>query len=80
MLVLFETAAGFALFKVLQEGKLKEATDLWQDFSSIEAAESVHTLATSVLVQITWRPCADLSRTCTAGGQAQGLQQVREHH
>ena len=41
MLVLFETAAGFALFKVLQEGKLKEATDLWQDFSSIEAAESV---------------------------------------
>ena len=41
MLVLFETAAGFALFKVLQEGKLKEATDLWQDFSSLEAAESV---------------------------------------
>ena len=41
MLVLFETSAGFALFKVLQEGKLKETTDLWQDFSSLETAQSV---------------------------------------
>ena len=39
--MLFETAAGFALFKVLQEGKLKEATDLWQDFSSLDSAQSV---------------------------------------
>ncbi|KAF8017912.1 hypothetical protein BT93_H2967 [Corymbia citriodora subsp. variegata] len=41
MLVLFETPAGFALFKVLDEGKLSKVEDLWQEFSSAESAKKV---------------------------------------
>ncbi|KAI3738629.1 hypothetical protein L2E82_28673 [Cichorium intybus] len=41
MLVLFETPAGFALFKVLDEGKLSKVDDLWKDFSSADAARQV---------------------------------------
>ncbi|KAI6692545.1 hypothetical protein NL676_020255 [Syzygium grande] len=41
MLVLFETPAGFALFKVLDEGKLSKVEDLWKDFSSAESARKV---------------------------------------
>jgi len=40
MLVLFETAAGFALFKLLDEGKLKEA-DLSADFETPQKANKV---------------------------------------
>ena len=32
MLILFETPAGLALFKVLKEGKLKKADDLYKYF------------------------------------------------
>merc|ERR1711871_552986 len=38
MLVLLETAAGFGLFKVLDEGKVKDATDLAKDFATPESA------------------------------------------
>merc|ERR1712010_105155 len=38
MLVLLETAAGFGLFKVLDEGKVKDATDLSKDFETPEKA------------------------------------------
>ncbi|XP_022937668.1 probable nucleolar protein 5-2 [Cucurbita moschata] len=41
MLVLFETSAGFALFKVLDEGKLNKVEDLWKDFSNAESARQV---------------------------------------
>ncbi|KAK3418461.1 probable nucleolar protein 5-2 [Eucalyptus grandis] len=41
MLVLFETPAGFALFKVLDEGKVSKVEDLWQEFSSAESAKKV---------------------------------------
>uniref|UniRef100_A0A2N9IZK5 Nop domain-containing protein n=1 Tax=Fagus sylvatica TaxID=28930 RepID=A0A2N9IZK5_FAGSY len=41
MLVLFETPAGFALFKVLNEGKLSKVEDLSKDFASAEAARQV---------------------------------------
>ncbi|PKU65838.1 putative nucleolar protein 5-2 [Dendrobium catenatum] len=41
MLVLFETPAGFALFKVLDEGKLSRAEDFWKDFESSESARQV---------------------------------------
>ncbi|KAI3520607.1 hypothetical protein L1887_10057 [Cichorium endivia] len=41
MLVLFETPAGFALFKVLDEGKLSKVDDLWKDFSSADSARQV---------------------------------------
>ncbi|CAN6200189.1 unnamed protein product [Urochloa humidicola] len=41
MLVLFETPAGFALFKVLDEGKLSHVEDLWKDFTSSDSARKV---------------------------------------
>ncbi|KAK4780352.1 hypothetical protein SAY87_016458 [Trapa incisa] len=41
MLVLFETPAGFALFKLLDEGKLSKVDDLTKDFSSAESAKKV---------------------------------------
>eukprot|EP00252_Welwitschia_mirabilis_P020201 TRINITY_DN48_c2_g1_i1.p1 TRINITY_DN48_c2_g1~~TRINITY_DN48_c2_g1_i1.p1 ORF type:complete len:592 (+),score=179.02 TRINITY_DN48_c2_g1_i1:174-1949(+) len=41
MLVLFETPAGFALFKVLDEGKLEKVEDLWKDFQTSESARKV---------------------------------------
>ncbi|KDO50620.1 hypothetical protein CISIN_1g0088522mg, partial [Citrus sinensis] len=41
MLVLFETPAGFALFKVLDEGKLSKVEGLWQEFNSAESARQI---------------------------------------
>ncbi|KAG9450898.1 hypothetical protein H6P81_010863 [Aristolochia fimbriata] len=41
MLVLFETPAGFALFKVLDEGKLSKVEDLWKDFTTSDSARKV---------------------------------------
>ncbi|KAJ0959143.1 hypothetical protein HanPSC8_Chr00c450g0808431 [Helianthus annuus] len=41
MLVLFETPAGFALFKVLDERKLSKVDDLWKEFSSADTARQV---------------------------------------
>jgi nucleolar protein 58 len=38
MLLLFETSAGYALFKVLKPGKLGEVTDIWKHFTSAEDA------------------------------------------
>ncbi|CAM6104217.1 unnamed protein product [Calypogeia fissa] len=38
MLVLFESPAGFALFQVLDEGKLERVDDLWKEFESQESA------------------------------------------
>ena len=41
MLVLFETPAGFAIFKLLDEKKLKKCDDLYQDFTTAESAKKV---------------------------------------
>ncbi|KAL9451359.1 hypothetical protein AB3S75_013009 [Citrus x aurantiifolia] len=41
MLVLFETPAGFALFKVLDEGKLSKVEGLWKEFNSVESARQI---------------------------------------
>ncbi|PVH32712.1 hypothetical protein PAHAL_9G466800 [Panicum hallii] len=41
MLVLFETPAGFALFKVLDEGKLDKVKDLWKEFTTSDSARRV---------------------------------------
>ncbi|KAJ3615944.1 hypothetical protein Zmor_012180 [Zophobas morio] len=38
MLILLETPAGFALFKVLKEGKLSKPKDLWKSFTTVEKA------------------------------------------
>ncbi|CAI8028069.1 Probable nucleolar protein 5-1, partial [Geodia barretti] len=45
MLVLFETAAGYAIFKLLDEGKLQSIDDLYQQFENAESArEAEHQL------------------------------------
>ncbi|CAF1643130.1 unnamed protein product, partial [Adineta ricciae] len=41
MLVLFETSAGYAVFKLLDEKKLKETQNLYADFESPEKAAKV---------------------------------------
>ncbi|OLY79507.1 Nucleolar protein 58 [Smittium mucronatum] len=41
MLVLYETAAGFALFKVLDEGKLKSVDNVYKDFVTPEKANQI---------------------------------------
>jgi len=41
MLVLFETPAGFAVFKLLDEKKLQSVENLYEDFSTAEAARKV---------------------------------------
>lgn len=41
MLVLFETPAGLALFKVLKEGKVKKADDLFKYFETADKASSI---------------------------------------
>ncbi|KAF7659357.1 hypothetical protein LDENG_00298930 [Lucifuga dentata] len=41
MLVLFETAAGYAIFKVLDESKLQEVDSLWKEFETPEKANKI---------------------------------------
>lgn len=41
MLVLFETPAGYAIFKLLDESKLSQIDDLYQEFNTPEGASSV---------------------------------------
>jgi len=44
MLVLFENPAGFALFKVLNDGKLKQVDNVYKEFETPEAANKIVTL------------------------------------
>ncbi|KAL0379194.1 UNVERIFIED_CONTAM: putative nucleolar protein 5-1 [Sesamum radiatum] len=44
MLLLFETPAGFALFKVLDEGKLSKVEDLGKEFATPDSARQVDTM------------------------------------
>jgi nucleolar protein 58 len=41
MYVLFETAGGFALFKVIKEKKLDKVDSLHEEFATPEAAEKI---------------------------------------
>ncbi len=41
MLVLFETSAGFAIFKLLDEKKLKQSENLYKDFETVDSAKKV---------------------------------------
>lgn len=41
MLVLFETPAGYAIFKLLDEKKLQKSDDLYQDFQTQEGASKI---------------------------------------
>lgn len=39
MLVLYETAAGYAVFKLLDEKKIKNVDNIWEEFNSAEKAQ-----------------------------------------
>jgi len=41
MLVLFETPAGYAIFKLLDEGKLAKSDSLYEDFDTIDKAKNI---------------------------------------
>lgn len=41
MLVLFETSAGFALFKVLDESKLQKVDNIYKEFENVQSASKV---------------------------------------
>ncbi|ORZ22217.1 hypothetical protein BCR42DRAFT_344890 [Absidia repens] len=38
MLILYETAAGYALFKLVNDAKLEKSDDIWKDFETAEKA------------------------------------------
>ncbi len=42
MLLLYETPAGYALFKVLDDGKLKKPENLYKEFATPEGARKVY--------------------------------------
>lgn len=44
MLVLFETPGGYALFKVLDEGKIEDAASVFHQFETPEKANSLFAL------------------------------------
>ena len=44
MLILLETPAGYALFKVLNEKKLKKIESIWEHFETSEAASKLVSL------------------------------------
>ena len=46
MLVLFETPAGYAVFKLLDEGKLAISDSLYEDLETIDKAKNVVKLKT----------------------------------
>ncbi len=41
MLVLYETPAGYALFKVLNDGKLEKSEDLYKEFVTAKDARKM---------------------------------------
>lgn len=41
MLVLFETPAGYAVFKLLDESKLQKSDNLYEDFVDLDSAKNV---------------------------------------
>jgi hypothetical protein len=45
MLLLFETPAGYALFKVLDEGKIKNVDNIFKHFEAASAATGLYVFA-----------------------------------
>jgi hypothetical protein len=49
MLILYETAAGYALFKLVNDAKLEKADDIWKDFETAEKANQAYVLLFDIL-------------------------------
>lgn len=48
MLLLFETPAGYALFKVLKEAKLQQPENIWKEFQEPGSASSMYVVKLSM--------------------------------
>nr|XP_033802897.1 nucleolar protein 58 [Geotrypetes seraphini] len=75
MLVLFETAAGFAIFKVLNEKKLQEIDTLWKEFETPEKANKIVKLKHFEKFQDTTEALA-ASTALVEGKLSKGLKKV----
>lgn len=42
MLVLYETAAGYALFKLVDDGKMEKPEEIYKDFETTEKANQAY--------------------------------------
>ena len=54
MLVLFETPAGYALFKVMDEGVLKNPDNIWEAFESPAKASKTYVCFVLVSDEVPW--------------------------
>ncbi|KAK3010803.1 hypothetical protein RJ639_012742 [Escallonia herrerae] len=79
MLVLFETAAGFALFKVLDEGKLSKVEDLCKEFSASGSARKVVALKAFSKFENTIQALAE-STLLTDSKPSKGLRKFLKAH
>lgn len=52
MLVLFETPAGYALFKVMDEGILKKPDNMWESFDTPAKASKAYVISHILFVAI----------------------------
>ncbi|XP_030065247.1 nucleolar protein 58 [Microcaecilia unicolor] len=75
MLVLFETAAGYAIFKVLNEKKLQEIDTLWKEFETPERANKIVKLKHFEKFQDTTEALA-ASTALVEGKLSKGLKKV----
>lgn len=75
MLVLFETAAGYAIFKLLDEKKLQKAENLYKDFESPESASRVLTLKHFQKFQDTTEALA-MATAAVEGKMSKGLKKM----
>ena len=67
MLCLYETPAGFALFKVVDESRLKDQENLWQQFETPEQAADIvklHAFKKFDNTQDAVAAATDLVRSC----------------
>ncbi|XP_029462145.1 nucleolar protein 58 [Rhinatrema bivittatum] len=75
MLVLFETAAGYAIFKVLDEKKLQEIDTLWKEFETPEKANKIVKLKQFEKFQDTTEALA-ASTALVEGKLSKGLKKI----
>lgn len=75
MLVLFETPAGFAIFKLKDEKKLQKSENLYEDFETIEQAKKVVKLQMFDKFEDTTDALASAT-ACVEGKMSKGLKKL----
>jgi hypothetical protein len=72
MLVLFETPAGYALFKVLDEGLLKKPDNIWESFENPSKASKAYVISHSPEIP----PSSEESTCCIDFGSSILVEQL----